>query len=41
MRRITTIGAFIVVLLISGSLEYKSDESLAEFQKYIETQKES
>jgi putative membrane-bound dehydrogenase-like protein len=24
------------VLLISGSLEYKSDESLAEFQKYLE-----
>ena len=24
------------VLLVSGSLEYKSDESLAEFQKYLE-----
>lgn len=29
-------AAKVKVLLISGSLEYKSDESLAEFQKYLE-----
>jgi putative membrane-bound dehydrogenase-like protein len=29
-------GRKLKVLLISGSLEYKSDESLAEFQKYLE-----
>ena len=31
-----TDGKKLKVLLISGSLEYKSDESLADFQKYIE-----